>query len=125
MSSTVQFLSSIVDEVEVVSTMVDMAAASTMVDRVAVSTMVDMVASSTMVDMAALSTMVDMAALSTNLMVNEILRPADRPKLACSGCIVDYVRCSVYDTLWSSGIDKSLRFFCYYRTDSNSRLGVY
>ena len=113
MSSTVQFLSSIVDEVEVVSTMVDMAAASTMVDRVAVSTMVDMVASSTMVDMAALSTMVDMAALSTNLMVNEILRPADRPKLACSGCIVDYVRCSVYDTLWSSGIDKSLRFFCY------------
>ena len=81
MSSTVHsfcfliILSSIVDEVEVVSTMVDMAAASTMVDWVAVSTMVDMVASSTMVDMAALSTMVDMAALSTNLVVNEILRP--------------------------------------------------
>ena len=95
------------------SSMVDMAAASTMVDMAAASTMVDIAAASTMMDMAALSTMVDMAALSTNLMVNEILRPADRPKLACSGCIVDYVRCSVYDTLWSSGIDKSLRFFCY------------
>ena len=81
MSSTVHsfcfliILSSIVDEVEVVSTMADMAAASTMVDMAAASTMVDIAAGSTMVDMAALSTMVDMAALSTNLVVNEILRP--------------------------------------------------
>ncbi len=81
MSSTVHSfcflitLSSIVDEVEVVSTMADMAAASTMVDMAAASTMVDIAAGSTMLDMEALSTMVDMAALSTNLVVNEILPP--------------------------------------------------
>ena len=85
MSSTVHsfcfiiILSSIVDEVEVVCTMMDMAAASTMVDMAAASTMVDIAAASTMVDMAALATMVDMAALSTNLVVNEILRPARHP----------------------------------------------
>ena len=71
------------DEVEVVSTMADMAAASTMVDMAAASTMVDMAGStmvdiaagSTMVDMAAVSNMVDRVAGSTNLVVNEILPP--------------------------------------------------